>query len=129
MDQYRSDQEPLIKIAKRPNSERLIVDVPEEAFEFITKNREYLGQMLMELGRQCLKGNWPQNMVDAREYDHILPERDIIEHRTDVLSCSCRPSVDIVRKIVVHCPMDGRPSYFNRDPMGQHLWSVKHGKR
>lgn len=103
---------------------RYIVDAPPDAPEIIRKNKEYFGGLLHAIGEQVIIGNWPEKHTDGSKYSHVVPHGDIIEHNTESLACQCRPRVDIVNLVVIHCALDGRPDYFKGIDGDQHLWEV-----
>lgn len=108
---------------------RYVVEAPCDSPEIIRNNREYFGGLLMTIGEQVLAGRWPEEATDFSKYGHVVPHKDVIDHCLSGPNCQCRPRVDPVNKVIVHCALDGRPDYFNGIDGDQHLWEVIDAKK
>jgi hypothetical protein len=46
-----------------------------------------------------------------RNWQHIVPLNDLIEHNTDGLDCPCNPDIDFDDRIVIHSALDRRECF------------------
>ena len=49
--------------------------------------------------------------MDSKDWTHVVPVNDLIEHQTDSTECPCNPKYDSIHKLVIHDAMDRRECF------------------